>query len=130
MSEGSSSHGVPAPHPAHSPHDHNALRPGNRSGSITLAGGALGIAASFIGFAIFLSGCAGFDAAFKFALIPLILAVPGLILTIVGGAMGRTHGMEDTHVVASLFLNAACLMGGLVLVAIWRGTPIFAGGGI
>ena len=127
MSEGSSSHGAHAPHP---PHNHNTLRPGNRAGSITMAGGALGIAASFTGFAIFIAGCAGFDAAFRFALIPLILAVPGLILTIAGGAMGRTQGMEDTHVVASLFLNAACLMGGLVLVAIWRGTPIFAGGGI
>ena len=95
---------------------------------MTKVGGALGIAASFIGFAIFLAGCAGFDAAFKFALAPMVLAVPGLLLTIVGGVLKRTAGSEDTHIVASLCLNLASIMGALILIAVWKGVPIFSGG--
>jgi hypothetical protein len=110
------------------PHSLNYAAPGRSSGSITKAGGALGIAAAFVGIAIFLGGCAGFDAAFKFALIPLLLSIAGLLLTIVGGTLKRIGGMEDPHIVASICLNLAGFMGALILIAVWRGIPIFAGG--
>lgn len=95
---------------------------------MTKIGGAFGIGAAFIGFAIFLAGCAGFDAAFKFALAPMILAVVGLLLTILGGALKKTAGSEDTHIVASLCLNLAGIVGSLLLIAVWKGVPIFSGG--
>ncbi len=117
-----------ASHDADHSHPTHYVAPGQGSGSITKFGGALGIAASFIGFAIFFAGCAGFEAAFKFALIPMILAVPGLLLTIYGGTVQRTAGMEDSHVVASICLNLACIMGALILISVWKGVPIFAGG--
>lgn len=114
--------------PTASSHSPLYTTPGQGTGSITKAGGALGVAASFVGFVIFFAGCAGYDAAFKFALIPMILAVPGLLLTIVGGTIKRTTGMEESHIVASLCLNLACIMGALILIAVWKGVPIFAGG--
>lgn len=98
---------------------------GSRHGAISKAGGALGVAAALTGFAIFLTGCAGYDAAFKFSLTPLVLAVPGLLLTIVGGALRHVHDVEDSHVVASICLNLASIIGALVLIAIWKGVPIF-----
>jgi hypothetical protein len=99
---------------------------GGGSNSITKIGGALGVAASMIGFAIFMVGCAGFGAVFPFAILPFVLAVIGLILTIAGGLANRTAGMEDTHVVASYFLNIASVLGALLLISVWRGWRFFA----
>lgn len=94
--------------------------------SITKIGGALAVASSFIGFAIFLVGCAGYSAVFPFALIPLILSIVGLALTFAGGLMNRTAGMEDMHIVASYFLNIASILGALLLISVWRGWRFFA----
>lgn len=94
--------------------------------SITKIGGALGVAASLIGFLIFMVGCAGFDAVFPFAILPLALSVIGLLLTIAGGLMGKTEGMEDPHVVASYFLNIASILGALLLISVWKGWRYFA----
>ena len=89
-------------------------------------GGAMGVAATFIGFLIFMVGCAGFDAVFPFAILPLALSVIGLLLTIAGGLMGKTEGMEDPHVVASYFLNIASILGALLLISVWKGWRYFA----
>lgn len=94
--------------------------------SISKIGGALAVAASLIGFAIFLVGCAGYSAVFPFALIPLILAVVGLLLTFAGGLTNRTAGMEDMHIVASYFLNIASILGALLLISVWKGWRFFA----
>ena len=100
---------------------------GARSGnSITKIGGAMGVAASLIGFAIFLVGCAGYSAVFPFAILPLILATLGLLLTVAGGMMNRTAGMEDTHVIASYFLNIASIFGAMLLISVWKGWRYFA----
>jgi hypothetical protein len=117
------------PSPQHdSPRPLPYFTPVREPTSIAKFGGAIGISALLVGLAIFLSGCAGFDAAFKFSLIPMILAVTGLLMTIVGGLIGRTAGLEDAHVVASLFLNAAGIVGALMEMAVWRHWMIFAGG--
>ena len=94
--------------------------------SITKLGGALGVAASMIGFAIFLVGCAGYGAVFPFAILPFVLAIVGLLLTIAGGLMGRTEGMEDPHVLAAYMLNIACILGALLLISVWKGWRFFA----
>jgi hypothetical protein len=107
----------------HFPNESN-YTPSRRS-AITKAGGALGIAATLTGLAIFLAGCAGYDAAFKFSLIPLLLAVAGLLMTLLGGVLHQLHDVEDSHVVASICLNLASIVGALILIAIWKGVPIF-----
>ena len=99
---------------------------GGGANSITKIGGALGVAATIIGFVIFLVGCAGFDAVFPFAILPFALAVIGLVLTFAGGLSNRTAGMEDTHVVASYFLNIASILGALLLISVWQGWRFFA----
>ena len=92
-------------------------------------GGALAIAGTIIGVLIFVAGCFGFGAAFMLSLIPAIFGAVGLILAIIGGVVQRPVGVEDTHVLAAIVLSIAVLVGGLLEVAIWRGVPIFAGGG-
>ena len=95
--------------------------------SLAKIGGALGIAGSVIGILIFLAGCFGFSAAFYLSLIPLILGVPGLVLTIIGGFQ-KNPGIEDTGIIASYLINIAVIAGSLLLVAAWLHWSFFAGG--
>lgn len=88
-------------------------------------GGALGIAAACMGLAIFLFTCAGFGAALNFSLIPLLLAAPGLILSIVGGVQSNRKPVPDTHVLAAVFVNVFALIGAVVEVAAWAGWRFF-----
>ena len=90
-------------------------------------GGSLGIAGSIICIAVFVLGCFGFSAAFSLSLIPLILGIPGLLITIVGGFQKHT-GVEDTHVVASYLINIAVISGALLEMAVWLNWTFFAGG--
>ncbi len=100
--------------------------PGIRPGPITAAkvGGALGVAGTFIGFAIFMAGCAGFEAAFAMSLIPLVLGVVGLLLTFVNGLF-EEMGLDDPQVVACYAINIAVIAGAMLEFAIWRGWPVF-----
>src|SRR4051812_27226431 len=109
----------------------NYASPGTTRAGISLVkvGGALAIAGTIIGSLIFLLGCFGFGAAFMLSLIPTIFGVVGLVLAIIGGVIQHPVGVEDTHVLAAIVLSLAVLVGGLLEVAIWRGVPIFAGGG-
>ncbi len=88
----------------------------------------MGIAACCVGLAIFLVGCFGFSAVFGFAVIPLLLAIPALALSIIGGAR-RDRGAEDTQVLAAIAVSLMGLVGSLLLIAAWRGWPLFYGGG-
>jgi hypothetical protein len=102
-----------------------------RSGTSTnlpRIGGALGMAGSFIGTGIFLLGCFGFGAAFALSPIPLILGAVGLVLTLCGMFFKHIAG-EDTHVVASLLVNIAVIVGAIMEICLWRNIPFFAGQG-
>ena len=104
-----------------------AVLPPASSGLLRL-GGALGIAACSVGLLIFLAGCAGFGKAMVLSIIPLALSIAGLILSLVGSWTQKHLIGEDTHVLQALFANAAGLIGGGLLLAVWRGWRIFSGG--
>jgi len=97
----------------------------SRGSSIAKIGGALGVAGTFIGFALFVAGCAGYGAAFALALIPLILGVVGLVLTVVGGFFSKDIGLEDPQVVSCYAINIAVIAGAMLEFAIYKGWPIF-----
>src|SRR5215471_4766427 len=77
-------------------------------------GGALGIASVILGFLIFLTACAGFDAALKLALLPVLLGLPGLVLIPIGGLLQKHAPVQDTHVLAAIFLTVFGTVGGLL----------------
>jgi hypothetical protein len=88
-------------------------------------GGALGIAAASISLLIFTVGCFGLDAVFKGPpIIPLLLSIPGMILTIVGGTVKKS-GEEDTQIFMGLFVNLLGLVGAILEIAIWQNWNIF-----
>jgi ABC-type antimicrobial peptide transport system permease subunit len=93
------------------------------SGSLTRLGGGLGIAASIIGMMIFLGACAGFDASLKLSVLPLLMSVPGLVLSVIGGT--RQANPEDTHVMAAVFPNILGIVGALVMMAVWLKWTVF-----
>jgi len=99
--------------------------PAGRSSSIARVGGALGIAGCCIGLLVFFAACAGFGAVMPLSLIPFGLGLVGFVLAIVGGVFQKDTGIEDTHVLASIFINIMAMVGGLVMMAAWRGWPIF-----
>jgi hypothetical protein len=101
----------------------------SRGTSFVKVGGALGVAGAFIGIAIFVAGCFGFGAAFSLSMIPTLLGGLALALVIVGGLTEHPVGVEDTHALAAIFMSVAVLLGGLLLVCVWLGRPIFAGAG-
>lgn len=109
----------------------NYASPGAARGGVSLVkvGGALAIAGTIIGTLIFVAGCFGFGAAFALSPIPTIFGAVGLTLAIIGGVAQQPVGVEDTHVLAAILIGIAVLVGGLLEIAIWRGVPIFAGGG-
>lgn len=81
-------------------------------------GGGMGIAGGILGLLIFFAACFGFEAAFMFSPIALLLGSVGIILTIVGGV--RKHpGIEDTGILAAMMVNFVVIVGGLLLMAAW-----------
>ncbi len=108
-------------------HPINYASPGAEGSATRLPriGGALGIAGSFIGVAIFVLGCFGLGAAFALSLIPTILGSVGLVLSLCGLFYKRIAG-EDPHVVAALLINTAVIVGGLMEMCIWLDKPLFA----
>jgi hypothetical protein len=87
-------------------------------------GGWLGFLASSAGLAIFLLGCAGYLGPFGFYWLPLGLGALGMLLTVVGGVLGH-RGVEQTAILASLFVNLFALVGGLLELALHQGWDIF-----
>ena len=100
---------------------------GGKPNTLVRAGGGLGIAGCCIGLLAFITACAGFDAVFAFSPIPFLMGIVGLALTIAGAVQQRTLKIEDTHVIASLFINLIAFVGGLVELAVWRHWTIFFG---
>src|SRR2546423_11247291 len=96
----------------------------SRATSLAQVGGALGIAACFIGLAIFLVACAGFGAVFMLSIIPLILGAVGFVLSIVGPNVQKGAHIEDTAVFAAIFLNLLGIVGALMLMSVWLGWKI------
>jgi hypothetical protein len=102
-------------------------------------GGWLGVIASSVSLLIFLLGCFGLDhlfaklglsSVFGLAVAPLLMAVPGLLLSIAGGARRNPSAIDPT-VLAALFVNILGLSGALIEIVVWRQWGLFpiAGGG-
>src|SRR5258706_2860211 len=92
--------------------------------SILNFGGMLGVAACFVGLAIFLGGCMGFERSFDLALVPLAMAGVGLVMTILGG-MRRTIEVEHTPVLAGLRFYVFRLIGAMIQSALaHRSAPL------
>jgi hypothetical protein len=100
-----------------------------RGTSLVKVGGALAIAGTCIGLAVFVAGCFGFGAAFTLSPIPTLLGSLGLALAIIGGATQHAAGVEDTHVLSAIVLSIAVLLGGALEMCVWLGQPIFATSG-
>ena len=98
--------------------------PETRRNTLVQLGGQLGFAASCVGLLIFLVGCAGVDRGFALWWLPMALATLGMLATILGGVL-RHGGVEDTPILAGLFLNLFGLVGGLLECAVWKGWHIF-----
>jgi len=93
--------------------------PTSRSTSLAQLGGGFGIAACFVGIAIFLVACAGFNAVFMLSIIPLVMGAIGLVLSIAGPICHRHANMEDSGVFAAIFLNVLGVVGALLLMSVW-----------
>ncbi len=89
-------------------------------------GGGLGIAACVVGLAIFLAACAGLKMSVALSPIPVILAVPGFILTLIGATTQKHMIAEDTHVLAAFFPCILGIAGGLLEMAVWLQWHMFA----
>ena len=114
----------PADRPAGGPLDYTTLATPTFSPLVRL-GGLLGVAASVIGLLIFFVACAGINQAVILSIIPLLLAVPGLVITLVGAVTQKHLISEDTHVLLALFTNACGIVGGLLEMAVWQNWPLF-----
>ncbi|HEX3356528.1 MAG TPA: hypothetical protein VHS31_06055 [Tepidisphaeraceae bacterium] len=99
-----------------------------RNLSLVQLGGGLGIAACFIGLAIFLAACCGFNAVFMLSIIPLALGGIGFILSIVGPLVQKSIHVEDSAVFAAIFLGLLGIVGSLMLMSAWLGWQILPGG--
>jgi len=89
-------------------------------------GGAMGIASVSLGLLVFLGACFGWEATLLFSPLPTVLGGVGLLLTIVGAVRSRVT--VDTQVLASLFVNAFGLFGGLLEMAAWLHWPVLGRG--
>ena len=95
------------------------------SSPLVRLGGLLGVAASVIGLVIFFAGCAGINQVFILSIIPVLLAVPGLVITLIGAITQKHLVSEDTHVLLALFTNACGIVGGLLEMAVWQNWALF-----
>ena len=89
-------------------------------------GGALGVVGTLIGTGIFVLGCFGFGAAFYLSPLPMVLGVVGLVLTLTPWMCSHPVAGEDIHVVASLLVNIAVIVGALLEIMIMMNKSFFA----
>src|SRR5688572_20601606 len=92
-------------------------------GTLVQIGGGMGIAGGILGMLLFFAACFGFEAAFMFSPICLLLGTVGLVLSIVGGAC-KHAGVDDTAVLAAVMINFVVVVGGLLLLAAWLRLPL------
>lgn len=107
----------------HTAYDDYVADPDHRT-SLTKLGGSLGIAACCIGMAIFTIACFGVHAAFALSFIPLVMSLVGMVLTVIGGVR-KQGGVDEAGPLAGIFVNLFGIVGGLLLVAVWRDWMIF-----
>jgi hypothetical protein len=93
----------------------------SRSVPLLTLGGGLGIAACFIGLAIFFGGCFGLSAIFMLCIVPMGLSAVGLVLSIAGPLVQKTVHVEDPAVFAAIFINILGIVGSLLLMSAWLG---------
>src|SRR4051812_44457139 len=97
----------------------------SRTTPLAHLGGGLGIAACFIGLAIFFAACAGFSAVFMLSVISLALSTVGIVLSILGPNIQKHAHVEDSAVFAAIFLNLLGIVGSLMLMSAWLGWKVF-----
>ena len=95
------------------------------SSALLRLGGALGIAACVVGLLVFVVACMGLNKVIVLSLVPVGLALPGLVISIIAAIKDKSLIAEDTHVLQALFVNLAGLFGGVVMLAVWMHWPIF-----
>jgi hypothetical protein len=94
------------------------------SSPLVRVGGFFGIAGCALGLALFLVGCAGYSKALKLSYGCAGLGVLGLVITLAGALFQKRRIGEDTHVLQAVFACLMSLVGGVLLVAVWRQWPI------
>ena len=97
----------------------------SRGTPLASLGGALAVGACFIGLLVFIGACAGFGAALMLSPLPIILGAVGLVLTVVGGVTQKTARIEDTQILAAIFVSGGETLKGLslaLLIGIISGT--------
>jgi hypothetical protein len=107
-------------------HPISPVQPHPQQGLIRVSG-AVGIAACIIGLLIFFAACFGFQAIFPLSILPLLMGAVGLVIAIVAGFMYKNLTVQDMGMLAALFINLMGLIGGVVLVAVWRGWTVLPG---
>src|SRR3954468_8709035 len=105
----------------------NYARPGLGPAPSTtiLVGGGMGIAGAFLGLALFLIACFGFEGSFLFSRLPFLLGAVGLIVCIVG-AIGGKGSLDDTQVLGVMFVCLFGIVGGLLEMSVRYHWGIFA----
>lgn len=98
--------------------------PSNSPATFIRAGGSLGIAGCCIGLAVFLMGCAGFDAAFWFSPIPVAMGMIGFAMIAIEALRQRGQAIADMQILAAFFVTIISFLGGLLEMAAWRHWPI------
>jgi hypothetical protein len=97
----------------------------SRATSLAQLGGGLGITACCIGLAVFFGACCGFNAVFMLSIIPLILSSIGIVLSVLGPVLQKSHHLEDGGVFAGIFLNLLGIIGSLLLMSAWLHWQVF-----
>ena len=99
----------------------------SRGTPLATIGGALGIAGCFIGLAVLFASCAGLNAAFMLSPLPVILGAIGMVLVVVGGVTQKHARIEDTGVLAGIFLTLLSILGGLLELSVLLGWTLLPG---
>jgi hypothetical protein len=87
--------------------------------------GGLSLAGVLLGIILLLLTCAGLDAALDFSPAVLALGVAGGILTLL--STRHSPATETGPILASLFMSALALLGGVLQLAVWLQWPILFG---
>jgi hypothetical protein len=91
----------------------------SRRTPLAALGGGLSIGACCIGLLILFACCAGFNAALMLSVLPVIFGAIGFVLTIVGGVTQKGTRMEDTQILAAIFISVMAILGGLLEMSAW-----------
>jgi hypothetical protein len=99
-----------------------------RGTPLATIGGALGGAGICIGFLVLFASCAGFNAVLMLSPLPVLLGAIGFVLVIVGGVTQKNARVEDTAVLAGIFITIMSVLGGLLEMSAWLGWHLLPGG--